>query len=227
VTTSDDARADDLAPVRLRNRIAAEMRPVRPLPRPWLRAMALLPLAIALLTMLPLVVFHVRTDIDRLSPLASWGASVLQVGLGLVLAGRACRQVVPGRWTSTRFAVAWLALGVAGVCAVMAMTWSVSAVRLPASVWRDSTWGCLRQSFLDGLPLLAVGLVLAARGLPSRPAVVGALVGLAAGVIADAAWRMVCVVTEPSHVLLGHLGAVLALSAAGALLLSGWCRLQR
>jgi hypothetical protein len=176
---------------------------------------------------LPLVVFHTRTDIDRLPLLASWGASVLQVALGLGVAVLACRQVVPGKWASTWTALGWMALGVASVCAVMAMTWSVSAVRLPVSVWRESTLGCLQQSFLDGLPLLAVGLVLAARGLPSRPAVVGALVGLSAGMIADAAWRMVCVVTEPSHVLFGHLGAVIALAAAGSVLLSAWSRLGR
>ena len=109
----------------------------------------------------------------------------------------------------------------------MAATWSLSAVRMPPGFWLEGARGCFRQSFTHGLPLLAVGVVLAARGLPSRPAVAGALVGLSAGVMADAAWRMVCVVTEPSHVLTGHLGAVLGLALAGSALLSAWDWLRR
>jgi hypothetical protein len=189
--------------------------------------MALAPLGVLLLTLLPLVVFHVRTDVDRLSPLLTWGASVLQLAAGLVLAAFACQQVVPGRWSPAGLAVGWLLAGTAVVAAVMAMTWRVSPVRMPPGFWAEAAYGCFRQSFLDGLPLLAGGLVLAARGLPGRPALVGALVGLAAGVMADAAWRMVCVVTEPVHVVPGHLGAVLALSLAGSVLLSAWVRLRR
>jgi hypothetical protein len=188
--------------------------------------MAFLPVALLLLAAMPLVLFHVRTDVDRIPFMASWGASLLQVGAGLAVAVFACRQVVPGRWASVPAAVAWLGLGVAVVCAVMAVTWGVSAVRMPPGLWREGAVGCFRQSTLHGLPLLVVGLVLAARGLPARPALTGALVGLAAGVMADAAWRMVCVVTEPAHVLPGHLGAVLALSLAGGVLLSLWRRLR-
>ena len=218
---------DDVGHARVRRQIAADIRPVRPLRAPWLRAMALVPIAIGLLLVLPLVVFHVRTDVDRLSPLVSWGASVLQIAIGLAVGVVACRQVVPGRWAPTRVAVAWMIAGVAGVFAVMWMTWTASAVRVPPGAWGGSTLGCLEQSFIDGLPLLGVGLVLCARGLPAKPALAGALVGLSAGVMSDAAWRMVCVVTEPSHVLVGHMGAVLALSAAGGLLLWLWCRLKR
>jgi hypothetical protein len=224
VTTRADTTADDLRRTRLRERIATDLHAVRPLRPPWARALVLAPLALLLLAMLPLVVFPVRTD--RLPVVVSWGASVLQVGLGLVLAALACRQVVPGRWASTRTAVAWLTLGVAGVCAVMAVTWNLSPVRLPDSVWETATLGCLKQSFLDGLPLLAVALVLVGRGLPARPAGVGALAGLSAGIFADAAWRMVCVVNGPSHILLGHLGAVLLLSLTGSVLLSLWCHLR-
>jgi hypothetical protein len=38
---------------------------------------------------------------------------------------------------------------------------------------------------------------------------------------------MVCVVTEPSHVLPGHLGAVVALAFAGSVGLSAWTAWRR
>jgi hypothetical protein len=109
----------------------------------------------------------------------------------------------------------------------MAATWGASWVRMPPGFRVEGAIACFRQSFTHGLPLLAVGVLLTARGLPARPALAGALVGLAAGVMADAAWRMVCVVTEPSHVLTGHLGAVFGLALAGSALLSAWDWLRR
>jgi hypothetical protein len=225
VTTRDDAIVETRS--RIRELVAADFRPVRPLRTPWVRAMALAPLAAAMLALLPLVIFHVRTDVDRLSPLVTWGASIGQAVLGLALGIAACRQVVPGQWQRPAVTVGWLAGAAAGVAAVMWMTWGASPVSLPPSLWRESTYACLQQSFLDGLPVLVVALVLASRGLAARPALVGALAGLSAGTISDAAWRMVCVVTEPSHVGIGHMGAVLALALTGSAALSAWARLSR
>lgn len=219
--------ADDAARSSLRNRIAADLRPVRPLLEPWQRALVVSPLALLLLVALPLAVFHVRTDVDRLSPAVTWGLSVVQISVGLALVGSGFRQVVPGRWFGSVGVAILLGLGGAATLGAMWLTWHASPVRLPEVVWTESTAGCLRQSFLDGIPVLAACLVLAGRGLVARPALVGALAGLGAGVISDAAWRMVCVVTQPSHVFLGHFGAVVGLALAGAAAMSAWSRLRQ
>jgi hypothetical protein len=68
-----------------------------------------------------------------------------------------------------------------------------------------------------GIPLLVVSSVLAARAFPTRPAVVGALCGLAAGVMADSGWRLSCLITAPAHVLGAHGLAILVLAFGGAL----------
>jgi hypothetical protein len=47
--------------------------------------------------------------------------------------------------------------------------------------------------------------------------VAGALYGLGAGIMADAGVRLFCRVSEPSHVLIAHGGAILSLVALGAL----------
>jgi hypothetical protein len=52
---------------------------------------------------------------------------------------------------------------------------------------------------------------------PTRPGLVGALCGLAAGVLADSGWRLACEVSSPAHVLESHAFAVLLVTGLGAL----------
>ena len=59
--------------------------------------------------------------------------------------------------------------------------------------------------------------VLAARAYPTRPALAGALIGLGAGLMADAGWRIFCHFSEPAHVLSAHLAAVVMSAVIGAL----------
>jgi hypothetical protein len=67
-----------------------------------------------------------------------------------------------------------------------------------------------------GAPILLVTTVLAARALPTRPSTVGALSGLAAGLITDSGWRLTCWITVPAHVIGTHVLAVAALVVIGA-----------
>jgi hypothetical protein len=181
----------------------------------------------ALLLAVPLALFDVRTDVDRVSPLATWGLSGLELAAGLALAGAAFREVVPGRSAGKGTLAAVLAAGLLLPPVVMLLTWYASPVVIPAGFWRTFTSGCFLQSAVDGTPVLAIFLGLASRGLPARPACAGGLAGLAAGTVADASWRMVCVVTQPSHVLVGHFGAVLALALLGAVALPSWVRVRQ
>ncbi|HEY3381955.1 MAG TPA: NrsF family protein [Vicinamibacterales bacterium] len=218
---------EDVAPRALRERIAADIRPVRPLRVPWQRAVSAAPFAALLVVAAPLVLFSVRTDADRVSPFLTWGLSVAQALAGVVLAGAAFRQAVPGRARGVRMLTLLFTVGLAVAASVMLFTWRMEPISLPPQYWRQFTIGCFIFSLVDGLPLLLIFLVFAARGLLTRPAAVGGLAGLAAGVVSDASWRMVCVVTEPSHVFAGHYASLAALSVLGAVLLSVWSRVAR
>ena len=76
---------------------------------------------------------------------------------------------------------------------------------------------CFAGSAATALPVVALASVLASRAYPIRPAVAGALIGLGAGLMADAGWRIFCHFSEPAHVLSAHLAAVLMSTAIGVL----------
>src|SRR4029453_17252228 len=86
-------------PAELRQAIAADLSPVRPLPPPWRRALALAPFAAVLLVAAPLL-FQFR-DLDALGWLLSWGASLVQAAAGVGLVAAALRESIPGRTWST------------------------------------------------------------------------------------------------------------------------------
>jgi hypothetical protein len=215
---------NEAIPRALRDHVAADLRPVRPLLQPWQRVACLLPIGALLFLGVPLALFAVRSDAGQLGIWLAWGGSVLEFALAGVIAFAAFRDVVPGRTSGPRSAALVLALSGAVVLAMTWLTWSASPITAPSASWGPWTVSCLRVSFRDGLPLLIILLVLAGRGLVAQPALVGGLCGLGAGLVSDAGWRMVCSVSEPSHVVLGHLGAVAALTALGAVLLPLWGR---
>lgn len=201
-------------PAAVRSAIAADLSPVRPLPGPFVRAAALVPVALFILLAAPLV-FSFR-DLESLGWLWSWGASGVQLGLGVIIAGAALREAVPGRsWTTPALLMLMLApLGL--LVAITYASWASSPVGLPRLWWEVSAI-CLVGSLATALPAVALTSVLALRAFPTRPAITGAVAGLGGGLIADAGWRLFCHYSEPAHVLLGHLGGVALASAAGAI----------
>jgi hypothetical protein len=66
------------------------------------------------------------------------------------------------------------------------------------------------------VPAVAVPAWLASRAWPERPAVAGAFYGLGTGVMADAGARLFCWISSPTHVIVSHGLALLAVTAAGA-----------
>ena len=76
--------------------------------------------------------------------------------------------------------------------------------------------GCFRVSAISAIPALIAAAILAARALPTRPALAGALYGLGCGLVADAGLRLFCEYTVPSHVLFGHGGAIVGAMVFGA-----------
>jgi hypothetical protein len=200
-------------PEALRAAIAADLRPVRPLPSPGRRALALVPVALMLLFAAP-TVFWLRLDAPVLGWWALWGMSAAQAVAGLVLIRVALDEAVPGR---QRDGAGLAALGSAGVLFVVGVTLasaSLSLVPLRAPLVVGAM--CFTGSVVSAVPLVGLAGVLAARAFPLRPAVAGALYGLGAGLVADGGWRLFCEFGAPSHVLVAHLGAVLAAAGCGS-----------
>jgi hypothetical protein len=203
------------APAELRARLAADYQPVRALRSPWTRALAILPLGIVVLIAAP-VVFNVRSDESTLGWLGVWGLSIAQSLIGLLVVGAALRESIPGRDWSRGALALWLTIPIVIFVAVTLTSWDASQVLLRAGWWFVAGV-CFAGSAATALPVVALASILAARAYPTRPAVSGALLGLGAGLMADAGWRIFCHFTEPSHVLSAHLAAVLMSTIIGAL----------
>ena len=202
-------------PAELRARLEAEYRPVHVLPGPWARVLWLTPFA-ALTFLAAPVVFWVRADAATLGWLA-WGASLLQVAVGLMVAGAALRESIPGRGWSRGAIALWLALPILLVVAVTLASWQASPALVRGSWWLIGLM-CVGASAASALPVVALASVLAARAYPTRPALAGVLLGLGGGLMADAGWRIFCHFSEPAHVLSAHLAAVVLSAILGSVI---------
>jgi hypothetical protein len=203
-------------PTDLRARIEADYTAVRPLPAPFLRAAWLLPFALLALVAAP-AFFTVRADAVRLGWMMTWGVSGLQIVLGFIVLAAALRESIPGRAWSAAAVIAWVAASVALLIAATLATWEVSPIPLQREWWVVGLV-CVSGSAATALPIVALANVLAARAYPMRPAIVGLLLGVGAGLIADAGWRLFCHFSEPAHVLSAHLGGVVVAALAGSTL---------
>jgi hypothetical protein len=104
-------------------------------------------------------------------------------------------------------------------------SWEASPVLLHAGWWLVGGI-CFAGSAATALPVVAFASILAVRAYPTRPAVAGALLGLGAGLMADAGWRIFCHFSEPAHVLSAHLAAVVMSTLIGALVAVRLCGLR-
>jgi len=202
-------------PAELLSAVRRDLKPVRPLAPPSRRALALLPVALALLAGLP-AFWGLRNNFAALGPGLAWGLSALQALAGLLIAGLALREAVPGRELSATAVGMTAVSGVALFVALTLVTEYEVPLPVPPGVWVRYAWECFGMAAVGSVPALAVVAWLASRALPTRPAVAGAVYGLGAGLMADAGVRLFCWVSAPTHVLVAHGGAILFLAAAGA-----------
>jgi len=207
-------------PVELRAFVARDLRPVKPLAPPLRRALGLVPVAIGLLCA-AVVIFGMRRDATRIGLALTWGASTLQIVLGLALVVAALREAVPGTTLPRRVVGAALGTVIVAVLTITILTWTTSPTEIaPGFVaW---VWGvCLTGTIVSALPALALAGWLAARAFPLRPRLTGALYGVGAGLMADAGWRLFCHFSHPAHVFGAH---TLGIAATGALgvVLANW-----
>ena len=194
--------------------IVRDLEPVRPLRCPSVRALALAPLALAIVVSVPTLHF-LRSDIQAIGFVRAWGFSMAQAIAGLVIVAAALRESIPGRTLSRGALIAIVAGGLALPPVVVLLTAS------PFDVSAHERWvvglACFRTSAIAAVPALLMSSILVARAFPLRPAMTGALYGLGCGLIADAGLRLWCEFSTPQHVLLAHGGAIVASMVAGAL----------
>src|SRR3954452_3072371 len=202
-------------PPELRDRIARDLRPTRPLRPPFIRALVLIPLAVAIVLSVPGLRFF-RSDMQAIGWVRAWGFSFGQALAGLLIVGVALRESIPGRGLSRRAIALTFAAGLAIPFVLLAVTASAFNVGPDPGRALEEGIGCFRVSAISAIPALIAAAFLAARALPTRPAVAGALYGLGCGLVADAGLRLFCEYTVPTHVVCGHGGAIVGAMALGA-----------
>jgi hypothetical protein len=204
------------APNTLRDTIARDLKPIKPLRPPYVRALVLIPLAVAIVLSVPGLRFF-RSDMQAIGVIKAWGFSFGQALAGLVIVGVALRESIPGRGLSRRAIVATIVVGLAIPFVLLGVTASAFDIGPAPGKDLEEGIGCFRVSAISSIPALIAAAFLAARALPLRPALAGALYGLGCGLIADAGLRLFCEYTVPSHVIFGHGGAILGAMALGAI----------
>jgi hypothetical protein len=204
------------APQDLRDQIARDLKPTRPLRPPYVRALILIPLAVAIVLSVPGLRFF-RSDMQAIGFIKAWGFSFGQALAGLLIVGAALRESIPGRGLSKSRILAIFAIGLALPFILLVATASAADGPAPGRAFEEGV-GCFRVSAISAIPALLAAAWLAARAFPMRPALAGALYGLGCGLVADAGLRLFCDYTAPSHVLFGHGGAIVGAMALGAVI---------
>jgi Negative regulator of sigma F len=201
----------------LRQKIARDLRPLRPLRSPSVRVLALVPLAAAIVFAVPAFHFF-RSDMQALGVVRGWGFSYAQAVAGIVIVALALRESIPGRALS-RAVLGWtIAAGLGLPALVLALTSSTFDIGPAPGRALSEGIGCFRASVEGAVPALIVAALLVARAFPLRPGIAGALYGLGCGLIADAGLRLFCEYTAPPHVAFAHGGAILGAMFAGVLM---------
>lgn len=185
--------------------VKSDLRPVRPFALPSRRALLLLPLGIAGLIGIPSF-WTWWSHLSVLAPRSSWPISTIEIGFSLVILAATFRESIPGRELSS--------LQVAAVVVVAVMLFLIANPMLPPSSQFSSGllqhWivECIFRATAFSVPALVLPMLLLARGLPNRPALAGALCGLAVGFMGDAGLRLLCWDGDYAHVIYAHAGAI-------------------
>jgi len=205
------------APRDLREKVARDLAPARPLRPPIVRALVLVPFAAAVVVAIPALHFF-RSDMAAIGFIRAWGFSIGQAIAGLVIVAAALREAIPGRSLSRIVIAGIIVCGLALPAALLMLTaGSFDIGPRPGQALAEGL-SCFRVSAVGALPALMIAAFLAARAFPLRPSVAGALYGLGGGLIADAGMRLYCEYTQPEHLILAHGGAIAASIVAGVVL---------
>lgn len=185
-------------------RIVADLRPVRPLRAPWVRAAAAAAIGLGLTLGLAAVTgMHLREPIPWSGFLAA--ATLFAGGLCFAMS-----SVVPGTAPPLSWRAGFLALPPLGFGALVLATCGATGPVGSAH--------CLEAGLLISLTPAAVAAFFVRRGFPTLPATTGAIAGLAAGLLGVGMLHLSCPDLAGPHLLLWHGGVLGVAGTAGALL---------
>jgi hypothetical protein len=216
-------------PEALMRAIGQDLRPVRPSPQPLQLALRMVPLAL-LVSSAILLAIGLRHDSAILGPRLTWGASVAQFVLAIVLIWIAAQESIPAGRLPRQ--MVYLAVAAASLLVVFVTLRTFSAspanaplLRVPPRVnemLRVSPW---TMGFACGIGSTPAGGILVLsfswvfrNSLATRPTVSGALYGAGAGLAINAGWRIACPFSTPWHALGAHGAGIIATVALGALI---------
>jgi len=207
----------DLLPEGLRRAIEDDFKPVRPLPPAWMRTLQAVAIAaLGLATVIVIFKLSLRPDMNQLPMWLSWGCTILQLVVGVVLVGMALREAVPGDGVPTGAVALAVGTGILMQILVGIATWMHSpGMSLVAGDWVKTGLTCATHDTALALPALVVTMWLVFRALPMRPSVAGLLGGTGAAVTADAMTHVLCPMSDLRHVLVWHTGVIFGLMLVG------------
>ena len=204
-------------PESLLQSITRDLSPVKPSPLPFRLTLRMAPLAV-LVSSLILLPAGIRYDHGVLGPLLTWGPSVAQFVLAMVLIWMAARESTPASKLPKN--VVYFVTGATALI-LLTIAWLTFAISPTTVSPRVSPLfmglACGIGSTIAGAILIGLFTLVYRRSLATSPALAGALYGTGAGVAINAGWRLACPVSEPWHALGAHGTAVIATALLGAL----------
>lgn len=210
-------------PEELLKAVADDLQPVTPLAPVWRRTLWALAIS-ALVFAAAVVGFGLRSDMQSIPAWLGWGCSVMEFLAAALLIGLALRESIPGRSVPLGSAFAALSASIIYQLAVGYITWRFS----PGLPWESQALGqgmnCMMSDTMLALPTLVITIWLIVRAFPVRAWMAGMLGGAGAAIASDAITHLRCPVSDMRHVLMWHTGAVILISAAGALAGYVWGR---
>jgi hypothetical protein len=209
----------DLLPEALRETVNNDLIPVRPVFPVWHRALVVAAVASGAAAV-ALATLTLRFDFDRLPFWLGWGASVLELAVGLTIVALALREAIPGAGVSGRTAYLAVATAILLQVFVGITTWMHSPGAALGEDWMSKSVGCFKNDVLLVLPILAVTAWLIFRALPLRAPMAGLLGSGGAALAGDAVNHLLCPMSDLRHVLVWHTGALVGFMAVGWVL--GW-----
>lgn len=190
----------------------------RPVPAAWSPAATLggMLSAVAITLALFWLVFGLRADLaGAMQQVPVLAKTALPVALSILAVGLALASARPGRRVTVWPLLVPLGLGAVLVAARIAQG---SASPLMAELVGKTALACITSIMLMALLPLGAALLLARRAAPTRPALTGSLLGLAAGAGIAAGYALHCTEDSPLFFMTWYSLAICAVSVVGAVM---------